>query len=260
MRNQEIQEWADSLEDKVESRTTELKHKNQDLENSIKLLRQTRQQLVVAEKLAALGELTAGVAHEINNPTAVMLGNLDIMVDELGKNAIPVQKEIDLILSTDLLQYAHPDEYSGYINMVEVNTLIKDTLKLVNHLSQGKSIEFKMDLRATQVVEINPQELQQVLVNLLVNAIHALEKDDTEITLKSRNWKDKGVVISVSDNGKGIEKEHLEQIFNPFFSTKEQGEGTGLGFRSAMVWCVDTEEILPQNQMWVRVLLFPSGY
>ncbi|KAG1661876.1 Sensor protein ZraS [Nymphon striatum] len=233
-------QWSghDSLEDKVESRTTELKHKNQDLENSIKLLRQTRQQLVVAEKLAALGELTAGVAHEINNPTAVMLGNLDIMVDELGKNAIPVQKEIDLVIDqiyrikdiiNRLLQYAHPDEYSGYINMVEVNTLIKDTLKLVNHLSQGKSIEFKMDLRATQVVEINPQELQQVLVNLLVNAIHALEKDDTEITLKSRNWKDKGVVISVSDNGKGIEKEHLEQIFNPFFSTKEQGEGTGLG-------------------------------
>lgn len=238
LRNQEIQEWADSLEDKVESRTTELKKKNQDLENSIKLLRKTRQQLVVAEKLAALGELTAGVAHEINNPTAVMLGNLDIMVAELGKNAEPVQKEIDLVIDqiyrikdiiNRLLQYAHPDEYSGYINMIEVNSLVKDTLKLVNHLSQGKSIAFKMDLRATQVVEINPQELQQVLVNLLVNAIHAIDRDNAEITLKSRNWKDKGVVISVSDNGTGIDKEHLTQIFNPFFSTKEEGEGTGLG-------------------------------
>ncbi len=238
LRNQEIQEWADSLEDKVESRTAELKQKNQDLEKSIQLLRRTRQQLVVAEKLAALGELTAGVAHEINNPTAVMLGNLDIMVAELGKNAVPVQKEIDLVIDqiyrikdiiNRLLQYAHPDEYSGYINLIEVNTLIKDTLKLVNHLSQGKSIEFKMDLRATQVVEINPQELQQVLVNLLVNAIHAIANDDAKITLKSRNWKDKGVVISISDNGKGIEKEHLAQIFNPFFSTKQQGEGTGLG-------------------------------
>ncbi|WP_165874586.1 sensor histidine kinase [Cocleimonas flava] len=238
LRNQEIQEWADSLEDKVESRTAELKQKNQDLENSIQLLRQTRQQLVVAEKLAALGELTAGVAHEINNPTAVMLGNLDLMVVELGDNAKPVQKEIDLVIDqiyrikdiiNRLLQYAHPDEYSGYINMIDVNLLIKDTLKLVNHLNQGKSIEFKMDFEATQLIEINSQELQQVLVNLLVNAIHALDRDDAQITLASRNWKDKGVVISVTDNGKGIDKEHLAQIFNPFFSTKEQGEGTGLG-------------------------------
>ncbi len=221
------------MEDKVASRTIELKKKNQDLENSIQLLRQTRQQLVVAEKLAALGELTAGVAHEINNPTAVMLGNLDIMVVELGINAEPVQKEIDLVIEqiyrikdiiNRLLQYAHPEEYSGYINMVEVNSLVKDTLKLINHLSQGKSIEFKMDLRATKVVEINPQELQQVLVNLLVNAIHALDNDNAEITLKSRNWNDKGVVISVADNGKGIDKEHLTQIFNPFLAPNNKAK------------------------------------
>ncbi len=243
LRNQEIQEWADTLEDKVENRTIELKHKNQELENSIQLLCETRQQLVVAEKLAALGELTAGMAHEINNPTAVMLGNLDIMVAELGENAAPVQKEIELVIEqiyrikdiiNRLLQYAHPEEYSGYTtghaNRIEVNPLIKETLKLVDHFSQGKPIEFKMDLNATQTIDINPQELQQVLVNLLVNAIYALDRDDAKITLKSRNWNtDKGVVISIIDNGKGIKNEHLTQIFNPFFSTKGQGEGTGLG-------------------------------
>jgi len=238
LRNQEIQEWADSLEDKVELRTTELKSKNQDLENSIQLLRQTRQQLVVAEKLAALGELTAGVAHEINNPTAVMLGNLDVMVAELGENAKPVQREIDLVIEqiyrikdiiTRLLQYAHPDKYAGYITMVEVNPLIEDTLELINHLRQESRIEIKMDLNATQMVEINPQELQQVLVNLLVNAIHALPKEGGEILIKSSDWKQQGVIICVVDNGKGIEKESLKQIFNPFYSTKGQGEGTGLG-------------------------------
>lgn len=237
-RNQEILQWADSLEDKVESRTAELKKKNQDLENSIQLLRQTRQQLVVAEKLAALGELTAGVAHEINNPTAVMLGNLDLMVQELGQNAKPIQKEIDLVIEqiyrikdiiNRLLQYAHPDEYSGFISVVEVNALIKDTLKLITHFRSSQTLEIKLDLTATQVVEINPQELQQVLVNLLVNAIHVLPESKGKITLKSRNWKQKGVVISVIDNGSGIQAEHLKQIFNPFFSTKGQGEGTGLG-------------------------------
>ena len=237
-RNRVIQQWADSLEDQVEARTAELKQKNQDLEKSILLLRQTRQQLVVAEKLAALGELTAGVAHEINNPTAVMLGNLDIMVDELGANAAPVQKEIDLIIEqiyrikdiiNRLLQYAHPDKYSGYISAIEVNTLIKDTLQLVNHLRQQDTLEIQLDLEATLVIEINPQELQQVLVNLLVNAIHALPKSEGKIIINSRNWNDKGVVISVKDNGEGIPEEYLKQIFNPFFSTKGQGEGTGLG-------------------------------
>ena len=237
-RNQVIQQWADSLEDQVDARTAELKQKNQDLEKSILLLRQTRQQLVVAEKLAALGELTAGVAHEINNPTAVMLGNLDIMVDELGANAAPVQKEIDLIIEqiyrikdiiNRLLQYAHPDKYSGYISVIEVNKLIKDTLELVNHLRQQDTLEIKLDLQATQMIEINSQELQQVLVNLLVNAIYALPKSEGKILIKSRDWNDKGVVISVKDNGEGIPEEHLKQIFNPFFSTKGQGEGTGLG-------------------------------
>ncbi|MCF6191097.1 MAG: cache domain-containing protein [Cocleimonas sp.] len=237
-RSQEIQSWADSLEDKVELRTAELKKKNADLENSIQLLRQTRQQLVVAEKLAALGELTAGVAHEINNPTAVMLGNLDVMVEELGGNAKPVQKEIDLVIEqiyrirdiiNRLLQYAHPDEYSGYISVVEVNSLVMDTLKLVGHLRNESKFEIHTDLKASQVVEINPQELQQVLVNLLVNAIHVLPEKSGEIIIKTRNWKKQGVVLSITDNGKGIEEKHLKKIFDPFFSTKGQGEGTGLG-------------------------------
>lgn len=237
-RNQEIQDWADLLEDKVELRTVELKKKNLDLEHSIQLLRQTRQQLVVAEKLAALGELTAGVAHEINNPTAVMLGNLDVMVSELGEKAAPVQKEIDLVIEqiyrikdiiNRLLQYAHPDEYSGYISMVEVNSLVKDTLKLVNHLRNESKFEIRTDLKATQIVEINPQELQQVLVNLLVNAIHVLPETKGLIVIKTRNWKEQGIVLNITDNGKGIEKSHLNQIFNPFFSTKGEGEGTGLG-------------------------------
>lgn len=160
------------------------------------------------------------------------------MVEELGKNAKPVQKEIELVIEqiyrirdiiNRLLQYAHPDEYSGYISVVEVNSLVMDTLKLVGHLRNESKFEIKTDLKASQVVEINPQELQQVLVNLLVNAIHVLPDSKGEIIIKTRDWKDKGVVLSIIDNGKGIEEKHLKQIFNPFFSTKGQGEGTGLG-------------------------------
>ena len=238
LRNTEIQNWADSLEDKVEVRTTELQKKNTDLENSIQLLRKTRQQLVVAEKLAALGELTAGVAHEINNPTAVMLGNLDVVVDELGEDAAPVQQEIDLVIEqiyrirdiiNRLLQYANPDKYSDYHEQVDVNSLVKETIKLVSHLSNETPFEINTDLQTTQTVGINPQELQQVIVNLLVNAIHVLPETGGKIQLVTRDWDKQGVVLTISDNGKGIGAESQKKIFDPFFSTKEHGEGTGLG-------------------------------
>lgn len=240
-RSKEIQNWADSLEDKVEKRTKELKKKNQALQNSIQLLRQTRQQLVVAEKLAALGELTAGVAHEINNPTAVMLGNLDIIIDELGDKALPVKNELDLIIQqiyrikdiiNRLLQYAQTDEYAGDMTTVDINHLVKDTLKLINHMRKDHLYEVITDLQSSISIKVNPQELQQVIINLLVNAIHALpETSETkgEIIIKTKNWNNKGIELSVIDNGNGIKKEHLKQIFDPFFSTKQQGAGTGLG-------------------------------
>lgn len=236
-RNEEIQNWADSLEDKVEQRTQELQKKNQDLQNSIQLLRQTRKQLVVAEKMAALGELTAGVAHEINNPMAIMLGNIDIIVEELGDKTEPVKQEIDLVIEqiyrikniiNRLLQYAHPDKYPDHTSVININELVNETLKLVKHLLK-ESYKITTDLRATIKIEINSQELQQVIVNLLVNAIHALPEKKGEIIIKTEDLADKGIMLSVIDNGKGIKKEHLNQIFNPFFSTKQQGEGTGLG-------------------------------
>ena len=238
-RNQEIQESADQLEDKVVERTAELQKKNDDLRRTIQLLRETRQQLVIAEKLAALGELTAGVAHEINNPTAVILGSLDVLLTELGDAAEPVQTEIDIAIEqvyrikdiiNNLLQYARPDEYAGYISRVDINDLIEDSLKLLRHLQKDNDFIINLDLQATETVEINAQECQQVIVNLIVNAIHALpEKGGGEIRVQTRNWDSKGVMISVKDNGRGIPEEKLTQIFNPFFSTKQAGKGTGLG-------------------------------
>ena len=238
-RKQEIQHSADLLETKVVERTAELQKKNDDLRRTIELLRETRQQLVIAEKLAALGELTAGVAHEINNPTAVILGSLDVLVEELGEAAEPVQDEIDITIEqvyrikdiiNSLLQYARPDEYAGYMTQVDVNELVEDSLKLVRHLQKDNDFTIKLDLQTDATVEINAPECQQVIVNLIVNAIHALPKlDEGLIKIRTRNWNNKGVMLSVRDNGKGITKEHQAHIFNPFFSTKQVGEGTGLG-------------------------------
>jgi two-component system NtrC family sensor kinase len=237
-RNQEIQLAADQLDHKVQERTAELLQKNEDLLRTIGVLQETRQQLVHAEKLAALGELTAGVAHEINNPTAVMIGNLDVLIDELGPAIEPVQQEIDLIIDQiyrikeiidNLLQYARPDEYAGYMADTDVNELIRQTLKLIRHYQKQYIFEIRMQMDALQHININQQELKQVIVNLLINAIHALGHEGGWISISTRDWEKKGVVISIEDNGVGMSESEMNKVFNPFFTTKEQGEGTGLG-------------------------------
>ena len=237
-RQQQLETWAEQLEEKVAERTTELQQKNTDLRHTITALHQTRQQLVVAEKLAALGELTAGVAHEINNPTQVILGNLDVLSESLGKDVKPVEDEIELIIQqvyriqeivNHLLQYARPDQYASYIEEIDANKIVQETLKLIRHLQTKNRVNLSLELNATQRIEINPQELEQVLVNLISNAIHALPDVGGKIIISSRNWEDKGIVIEIEDNGCGIDEEQIGMIFNPFYSTKGQGEGTGLG-------------------------------
>jgi two-component system NtrC family sensor kinase len=237
-RNLLIQNWANELEEKIEERTSELKLKNKELINTIQVLRKTRQKLVIAEKLAALGELTAGVAHEINNPTAVMLGNLDVIISEMGPNLEPVQEEIDLVvdqiyrikdITNNLLQYARPDAYAGYITEIDVNNVIEETLKLVQHLRSGADCTIDLSFKATLWVNINQQELQQVLVNLITNAIHALPEKDGLISIQTSDLQKKGVQIIIRDNGHGMDENMVSKAFNPFYTTRGQGEGTGLG-------------------------------
>jgi two-component system NtrC family sensor kinase len=237
-RNLLIQNWANELEEKVEERTSELKLKNKELINTIQVLRKTRQKLVIAEKLAALGELTAGVAHEINNPTAVMLGNLDVIISEMGPTLEPVQDEIDLVvdqiyrikdITNNLLQYARPDAYAGYMTEIDVNKVIEETLKLVQHLRSGADYKIDLSFKAALWVNINQQELQQVLVNLITNAIHALPEKDGLISIQTSDLQNMGVQIIIRDNGHGMDENMVSKAFNPFYTTRGQGEGTGLG-------------------------------
>ena len=234
----EMQRWAEQLEDKVAERTAELQHRNAELQRTITVLRETRRQLVMAEKLAAIGELTAGVAHEINNPTQVMLGNLDVLVAELGDRLDPVRDEVNLVIEQiyriqaiieKLLKYARPGDYAGYLTDLDVNQVVRDTLALVSPLRKQKPFVLNLELKATIPVSINEQELQQVLVNLISNAAHALPERDGRITVITEDWEQKGVCVTIADNGAGMDEQQSSQIFNPFYSTKPQGQGTGLG-------------------------------
>ena len=236
VRNADIRRAAEELEGKVQERTRELSQKNIDLERTIELLRKTRRQLVMAEKLAALGELTAAMAHEINNPAAVILGNVELLMDELGENVGPIRTEVELIIEQvsrirsivdRLLQYSRPADYSGFVETLDVNRVVEDTMALVEQEVRRNDAVVERELRATMEIKFNRQELQQVLVNLVLNAVHSIG-DGGHICLRTWDVDADCVVISVSDDGAGIAAENLEKIFDPFFTTRGEG-GTGLG-------------------------------
>ncbi|NKN37013.1 HAMP domain-containing protein [Agrobacterium sp. a22-2] len=231
-RDRELRRWNDELNDRVAERTHELELANRQLEATTK-------QLIMSEKLAAIGEITAGVAHEINNPIAVMQGNLDVVRSVLGDRADDLTTELRLIdeqihrvnqIVTKLLQFAKPEEYAGYVERTMAANVISDCLPLVQHLLNKSEIAVEREDRATRLVLMNRTELQQVLVNLIVNAIHAMPGGGTlRLTSADEELGERvGIGIHVTDTGIGMTEDVLSRIFDPFFTTK-QCEGTGLG-------------------------------
>lgn len=231
-RDRQLREWNDELNKRVDQRTRELQLANRQLEATTK-------QLIVSEKLAAIGEITAGVAHEINNPIAVMQGNLDVVRTLMGDKASLARTEFRLLdeqihrvsqIVTKLLQFAKPEEYAGYVERHAADSVISDCLPLVRHLLSKADITVNRKDGATRMVLMNRTELQQVIVNLVVNAIHAMP-DGGVLTLNSRDSEideKPGLTIEVADTGVGMMPETLQRIFDPFFTTKRQS-GTGLG-------------------------------
>ncbi len=239
----QIQAAADQLEVKVGLRTQELKQKTIDLQENINLLQRTRQQLVAKEKLAAIGELAAGIAHEINNPTAVILGNMDLITQELGSAAQPITRETELIIQqvdriraiiTNLLQYARPGDAMIQIAQVDLNRVVQDALVLVRHDLIRHGVRLQLDLRADRLVGGNHQQFQQVMINLIVNAMHAMATGG-RLVVRSRNWHGEGVLLTVRDNGRGIAPDTLSYIFDPFFSRTPGGTGLGLSISQGIL-------------------------
>ena len=231
-RDRKLRSWADELNIRVERRTTELREANEKLET-------TYQQLVMSEKLASIGEITAGVAHEINNPVAVIQGNVDVIRQTLGGQAQPVMTELALIdqqvgrinaIVGKLLQFARPSEFGTFDESVDMASVLDDCLVLVDHVISKGDVNVSITRSETPPVRINPGELQQVVINLIVNAVQAMKGAGAlEITLDTASRDGiTGAQLVVADTGPGISKEKLQTVFDPFFTTK-LGEGTGLG-------------------------------
>ncbi len=231
-RDRELRDWAALLNSRVDRRTSELRDANTKLE-------ETTQQLVMSEKLAAIGEITAGVAHEINNPVAVIQGNVDVMREALGPSTEKVAMELSLIdrqitritaIVGKLLQFARPAEFSGSNAAANLETVLADCLVLVDHELSTKNIMVQSKLEKTPSVRIDQGELQQVIINLIINATQAMGVNGV-LTLSLQNKTQEGQLgarLTLRDNGPGVKIDRLGKVFDPFFTTK-QGEGTGLG-------------------------------
>ena len=246
-RNSQIQAAAEQLEVKVEERTRSLQEKTEELQANVALLNETRQQLVINEKLTALGELTAGIAHEINNPTAVILGNMELLKYELGDRADDVEEEIELVIQQvgristiirSLLQYSRPGEFNAPLEMHQITPIIEEMLVLVRHSIQKQQVVLNQELNASYPIQVNRPQLLQVLINLVVNAAHAMDGKG-QIWIRTYDWVQGGdpvgVKIEVEDEGKGIPEAELNRIFDPFYTTRKDGTGLGLSLSYGII-------------------------
>ena len=247
----------------------QLRQRTNDLSESLEDLRTAQDRLVQTEKLASLGQLTAGIAHEIKNPlnfvnnfSAVSVELIDELREALGSAQLDSKLRAEIGEIADTLQgnldkvvqhgkradaivknmLLHSRQGSGEHRRVDINALVEDSLSLAYHAAraekQGFNITFERSFDPTAgEVDLFPQEITRVLLNLISNGFYAATKrkaeanrGDYEPTLAAatKNLGDR-VEIRIRDNGTGIPPEVREKLFNPFFTTKPAGEGTGLG-------------------------------
>ncbi len=216
-----IEGWTQTLEQKVQERTRELQ--------------QVQDQLIRAGKMAAIGELAAGVAHEINNPLTGVLTFSSLMLKKADENH-PWKKDLENIVTQTtrcrnivrgLLDFARqrkPDKKEW-----DINKLVDQTLTLVDKQAVFQNIRVIKELKPSiPMLFVDGDQIQQVFMNILLNAADAMTEKGGTLTIQTE-LKDGMATVSFTDTGCGIPKEHLPKLFDPFFTTKQTGKGTGLG-------------------------------
>ena len=193
-------------------------------------------QLVNTEKLASMGTLAAGVAHEINNPLAIILGFADLILEKCEKNSELYQdmKTIERqglhckAVVENLLRFARHGE--GSYEYCDINKSIRNIMDVVKHSLDMNDIELRLSL-AQDLPEAKGdlRQMQQIILNLVNNAASAMKNGGVLWISSALDATHEKVIIIVRDNGHGIPPEYMDKIFDPFFTTKSEGEGTGLG-------------------------------
>lgn len=211
---------------------------NQNLKNTIVQLKAAQHQLILSERLAAAGHLAASFAHEINNPTGIILSRLECMELEAAENQLPetVQKDLAVIkkhvnriarITRGLLAFSRQSLQQA--TPVSFNDLILETVDWLEQQFSRQSIHFSLQLGDVPLIKGSREQLQQVLVNILTNARDAMPEGGEIQIVTAAQVEKQALVIEISDSGSGISAIHIDKIFDPFFTTKEAGKGTGLG-------------------------------
>jgi two-component system NtrC family sensor kinase len=228
----ELRDLARTLEQKVEMRTQEL--------------RRAQAETMRGEKLASVGLLASGVAHELNNPLTGVLTFSHLLRQKMPDHS-PDAEDMDLVIRETkrcaaiikrLLDFArekHPEK-----KFADINQIIEDTVRIVERPAHLRDIEITMDLdRMLPPIWIDADQIKQVIMNMIVNAQHAVEEKGN-ITIRTRRAGQRRpseqpaesipmLEISIVDTGCGIPEKNLRRIFDPFFTSKDVGKGTGLG-------------------------------
>jgi len=223
---------------KLQMTVKQLRATQEELQEHIAAQRMAERRLVQAAKLAAVGEMAAGIAHELNNPLTTVSGFTELTLEEVPPGT-RLHADLELVLreahrATDvvrrLLDFARQSE--SVRTRSDINEIVKEVLALVNHLLHTSGVQLITNLpTGLPTVSVDRNQVKQVLLNLVHNALHAMPNGGElriSCTRRSRDHQD-WVMVVISDTGIGISPENLERIFEPFFTTRAKEGGTGLG-------------------------------
>ena len=223
---------------KLQATVDQLRAARQELQERIVTQRMTESRLVQAAKLAAVGEMAAGIAHELNNPLTTVTGFTELVLEEMPEDG-GVKDDLELVLREAqrargvvrrLLDFARQSESSRVRS--DLNEIVVDVLALVNHLLRTSGIQLSTDLaESLPWVSVDRNQIKQVLLNLVHNALHAMPTGGELCIISGLQKRDQRewLTVSLADTGTGIAPENLERIFEPFFTTRSKDGGTGLG-------------------------------
>ncbi|GAB63673.1 MAG: two-component sensor histidine kinase [Candidatus Jettenia sp.] len=238
-RAKQLIDARNTLEQKVEERTFEIRE-------AYKKLQDTQRKLIQSEKLASIGTLVTGLAHEINNPLASVASCAEGLIERFiaipNRNRQNLSGDFEVFpeylkiicdetyrcksIISNLLNFSRHSEPK--FEKINVHRIIHEALSIVQHQPQSKCQKIQLHLSEEPCNIIgDPQQLKQVFLNLLINSLHATEESGSIFISTCR--KQTFIQITFKDSGMGIKREHLDKIFDPFFTTKPTGKGTGLG-------------------------------